>query len=171
MCDAYKCHIVDSVRVYVDKQTNSDVSVIPGGLTSHLQPADVSWSKPSKTAYKAKYSHWMATGTKSCTAAGNMCAPSKALCLEWVRECWEELPSKIIKKSFRACGISVEVDKVEEIHYLKPGGVAADARETINTETANFLAGVSEDDGKDPFTRLEEDDDELEENETVLDDC
>jgi len=40
--DAYKCHIMDSVRSYVDKQTNSDVSVIPGGLTSHLQPADVS---------------------------------------------------------------------------------------------------------------------------------
>ena len=161
---------MDSVRVYVDKQTNSDVSVIPGGLTSHLQPADVSWSKPSKTAYKAKYSHWMATGTKSYTAAGNMCAPSKALCLEWVRECWEELPTEIIKKS---CGISVEVDGTHdgEIHCLKPGGVAADTRETINTETANLLAGVSEDDGEDPFTGLEEDDDELEENETVLDDC
>ena len=40
--DAYKCHITADVRSYVDKQTNTDVSVIPGGLTSHLQPADVS---------------------------------------------------------------------------------------------------------------------------------
>jgi len=115
----------------------------------------------------------MATGTKSYTAAGNVRAPSKALCLEWVRECWEELPTEIIKKSFQACGISVEIDGTHngEIHCLKPGGVAADARGAINTETANLLAGVSEDDDEDPFAGLEEDEDELEENETVLDDC
>ena len=49
--------------------------------------------------------------------------------------------------------------------------MAADARGAINTETANLLAGVSEDDDDDPFAGLEEDKDELEENETVLDDC
>jgi len=54
---------------------------------------------------------------------------------------------------------------------LKPGGVAADACGAINTETANLLDGVSEDDDEDPFAGLEEDEDELEENETVLDDC
>ena len=53
----------------------------------------------------------------------------------------------------------------------KTFGVAADARGAINTETANLLAGVSEDDDDDPFAGLEEDEDELEENETVLDDC
>jgi len=58
-----------------------------------------------------------------------------------------------------------------EIHCLKPGGVAADAHGAINTETANLLAGVLEDDDEDPFVGLEEDEDELEENETVLDDC
>ena len=49
--------------------------------------------------------------------------------------------------------------------------MAADARGAINTETANLLAGVSEDDDEDPFAGLGEDEDELEENETVLDDC
>ena len=131
--DAYKCHITADVRSYVDKQTNTDVSVIPGGLTSHLQPADVSWNKPFKTAYKEKYSQWMATGPKTYTAAGNVRAPSKALCLQWVKECWEALPAKIIQKSFRVCGISVNTDGTEdeEIHCLKEGGVAADARESI----------------------------------------
>ena len=37
--------------------------------------------------------------------------------------------------------------------------------------TSNLLAGVSEDDDEDPFAGLEEDEDEVEENETVLDDC
>jgi len=55
--------------------------------------------------------------------------------------------------------------------WARLGGVAADARGAINTETANLLAGVSDDDDEDPFAGLEEDEDELEENETVLDDC
>ena len=30
----------------------SDIGLIPGGLTGKIQPADVSWNKPFKTAYK-----------------------------------------------------------------------------------------------------------------------
>ena len=56
-----------------------------------------------------------------------------------------------------------------EIHCLKAGGVAADSHETITTETAKLLSRVSEAD--DAFTNIEEDEDELEEIETVLDDC
>ena len=70
--DAYKYHITADVRSCVNKQTNTDVSVIPGDLTSHLQPADVSWNKPFKTAYKEKYSQWMATDPKTYTADGNV---------------------------------------------------------------------------------------------------
>ena len=52
---------------------------------------------------------------------------------------------------------------------MKPGGVAAEARGAITTETAQFL---SDDDGnEDPFAELVENKDELSENETVLEDC
>lgn len=77
--DAYKCHIMDSVKGIVDQQTNSDVSVIPGGLTGQVQPADVSWNKPFKASYKDKYADWMTDGVKTYTPAR---APSKLLCLE-----------------------------------------------------------------------------------------
>ena len=114
----------------------------------------------------------MATGSKSYTAAGNMRAPSKALCLQWVRECWEALPTELIQKSFRACGISIDVDGANDskIHCLKDGGVAAAARETLSSATARLLSGADEDD-VDPFAELEEDEDELSENEIVMDDC
>ena len=154
--DAHKCHIMESVRSYVDKQTNTDVSVIPGGLTSHLQLADVSWNKPFKTAYKAKYNQWMVIGPKSYTAAGNMRAQSKAMCLEWVRDCWEALPTELIQNSFRACGISVDIDgKCDgEIHSLKAGGVTSDAREPITVETTSLLSGAIEDSEEDPFADM-----------------
>ena len=58
-----------------------------------------------------------------------------------------------------------------EIHCRRAGGVAADAHETITTETAKLLSWASEADDEDPFVDIELDEDELEENETVLGDC
>ena len=163
---------MDSIQCFINRQTNTDVSVIPGGLTSYFQPANVSWNKPFKTAYIYKYK-WLATGSKSYTGAGNMRAPSKALCLQWVRECWEAILSRLIQKSFQACGISVDVNRANdtEIHCLKDGGVAAAARETITSATAQLLSIADKQDNKDPFTELEEDEDELSENEIVMEDC
>ena len=40
--DAYRCHVMSNVAAHATKATNTDISVIPGGLTSQLQPADVS---------------------------------------------------------------------------------------------------------------------------------
>ena len=60
----------------------------------------------------------------------------------------------------------------EEIHCLKEGGVAADARESIQRDTAT-LASVTDTEleESDPFADVEEDENELEESELVLKDC
>ena len=110
-------------------------------------------------------------GLKTYTAAGNVRPPSKALCLQWVMECWEALPAEIVQKSFCVCRISVNTDGTEddEIHCLKKGGVAADARETIHTETAT-LDTADKAEESDPLADIE-DEDELEENKLVLNDC
>lgn len=45
----FKTHLVDSIKKKL-LEGNTDVTVIPGGLTSQLQPCDVSINKPfSKT--------------------------------------------------------------------------------------------------------------------------
>ena len=60
----------------------------------------------------------------------------------------------------------------EEIHCLKEGGEAADARESIRRDTAMLATATdTELQESDPFTDVEEDEDELEENELVLEDC
>ena len=115
----------------------------------------------------------MATGSKTSTytAAGNVHAPGKVLCLQWVKECWEALPAEIVQKSFCVCEISVHTDGMEdkEIHCLKKGGVATDAREAIRRETATLDTVTLKE--SDPFTDVEEDEDELDENKLVLEDC
>ena len=128
---------MSTVTSHVDRSTNTDVSVIPGGLTSHLQPADVSWNKPFKQAYKALYNEWMVSGEKSYTSAGNVCAPDKALCLNWVKEAWQSVTTDVIKKSFLVCGISASTDGSQdsEISCFKDGGIAAEAARTIAKKT------------------------------------
>ena len=135
--DAYRCHIMDSVSNHVRRGANSDISVTPGGLTRHLQPADVSWNKPFKQAYKALYNDWMVSGEKSYTPAGNLHAPDKALCLKWVTETWGSVSSDVICKSFRVCGISINPDGSEdgEIHSIKDGQIAAEAAPIIEYYT------------------------------------
>lgn len=179
--DAYKCHIMPSVSTVVNKNTSTDISVIPGGLTCKIQPADVSWNKPFKAAYKEKYNKWMVEGEKTYTKAGNVRAPSKLLCLQWVKESWDSVSSDIVKKSFRSCGISVSIDGTEdsEIHCMKENEVAFPARALIKEATDALLKPQQQEEGAedaeddDPFAGMEEeeDEDELECNEVVLEDC
>ena len=37
------------VREFVDRAVRTDMCIIPGRLTSHLQPADVSWNNRQLT--------------------------------------------------------------------------------------------------------------------------
>ena len=146
--------------------------IIPGGTTSHLQPADVSWNKPFKSAYRELYNQWMASGEQSFTPAGNMRAPDKLICLRWVVKAWEAVTTEVIVKSFKACGISVAIDGSEDdqIHCLKQGGMAADAAPEISRLTTEMLEADNEDSAfDDPFDD-EDDDNELEINELLVED-
>ena len=126
----------------------------------------------NKEIYKELYGEWVATGQKSYTHAGNIRAPSKLQCLEWVKKAWDTVPIEVIVKSFRCCGITVKVDGSEdkEIHCIKDGGIAADAFAEISRSTAALL--VSDEAGSDdPIADASEpDDDGLGENELIVDD-
>ena len=118
----------------------------------------------------------MATAEKSYTPAGNMRAPDKLVCLQWVKEAWKSVTTDVIVKSFRTCGITVNVDGSEdnEIHCLKAGEAAHAAASLISDATSKMLdpAGEAESDDEDPFADIDsEDDEELENNEILADDC
>lgn len=54
--DAFEAHVTDTVKAAF-KRENTDLAVIPGGLTSILQPLDVSLNKPFKDGVRKR---WMA---------------------------------------------------------------------------------------------------------------
>ena len=69
--DCFSAHLVDSVKRRT-KAHNTDMVVIPGGLTSVLQPLDVSLNKPMKSKIRDSYNDGMMNGEKTYTNGGNM---------------------------------------------------------------------------------------------------
>ena len=52
--DAFEAHVTDTVKAAF-KRENTDLAVIPGGLTSILQPLDVSLNKPFKDGVRKRW--------------------------------------------------------------------------------------------------------------------
>ena len=64
--DSFEAHVTDTVKASF-KRENTELAVIPGSLTSLLQPLDVSLNKPFKDGVRKQ---WMADGIHEFTATG-----------------------------------------------------------------------------------------------------
>ena len=64
--DSFEAHVTDTVKASF-KRKHTDLAVTPGGLTSLLQPLDVSLNKPFKDGVRKE---WMADGIHKFTATG-----------------------------------------------------------------------------------------------------
>ena len=64
--------------------TNTDIAVIPGGLTGILQPLDVSLIKPFKDGMRERWTKWMAAENYTLTPGGNMRASPLPTMTQWV---------------------------------------------------------------------------------------
>lgn len=78
--DAFRGHLTEGVKKLIDNRT--ELVVIPGGLTSQLQPLDVCLNKPFKAHVRRLYNEWMASDTVALTPSGRIsgrphpCSPS-----------------------------------------------------------------------------------------------
>ena len=57
--DSFEAHVTDTVKASF-KRKDTELAVIPGGLTSLLQPLDVSLNKPFKDGVRKQWMQWMA---------------------------------------------------------------------------------------------------------------
>jgi len=111
--DAFKRHVTDSVKDQLHK-TKTELIVILGGMTSLLQPMDVSINKPFKDRLRQQYLTWIADPARELTEPGkNKCAvPSEVA--RWVSAAWKAIPESIIVRSFKKCSISNALDGSED---------------------------------------------------------
>ena len=56
MLDAFRCHTQPEIKQRLAKG-NTDIAIIPGGMTSMVQPLDVSINKPFKGLVREKWNN------------------------------------------------------------------------------------------------------------------
>ena len=111
--DQFRAHTTDTIKRKM-KQLNTTIAVIPGGLTSQLQPLDVSLNKPFKSFMREEWGQWLAAGNHEVTATGRIKRPSIAQVCEWVKRSWDRVKPETVVKAFKKCGISNAMDGTED---------------------------------------------------------
>jgi hypothetical protein len=111
--DSFRGHTTEGVKKTL-KSRNKDQVIIPAGLTSMLQPLDVCINWPFKAALKEQYTQWMAMGEHEFTPMGKIKRPDVEQLCEWIREAWASISPVLIENSFKKCGISNELDGMED---------------------------------------------------------
>lgn len=111
--DSFKAHLTERVKEKL-KGMKTVLAVIPGGLTSVLQPLDVSVNKPFKGNFRKLYTQWMCDGEHTYTPSGKLKRPPLTLILEWILKAWNAVKYETVVKSFKKCGISNHLDGRED---------------------------------------------------------
>jgi len=111
--DSFRGHLEESVKKKFH-DSNIDLAVIPGGLTSICQPLDVAINKLFKDNLCKEWHLWIANGGAGKTAAGNLRHAKYSDVCNWVKRSWENISSEIIINSFVNCGITELLDSDSE---------------------------------------------------------
>lgn len=111
--DSFRCHISDRVK---DKLAacHTDLVIIPGGMTSQLQPLDVCLNKPMKDYVRTAYNEWLIDGEHALMPAGHLKRATLNDLAKWVHNAWKALPRAMVVHSFKKCGLSNALDGSED---------------------------------------------------------
>ncbi|XP_056407556.1 uncharacterized protein LOC130300905 [Hyla sarda] len=120
--DAFRSHLTETIKQEFQK-FKTDIAVIPGGLTSQLQPLDVSINKPIKAHMREEWNKYLCDETQhEVTNSGRMKRPSITKVCQWVKTSWNTVSEDIVIRSFKKCGISNALDREEdEVIYEDSG--------------------------------------------------
>ena len=97
MWDQFRAHKTEKVKEKL-KALKTTQAMIPGGLTSVLQPLDVVINKPFKDRLRQKWVEWMSSDDKPLAKGRNLKKPALALATSWVKSAWYDLPQEMVKK-------------------------------------------------------------------------
>uniref|UniRef100_A0A8C4T4I5 DDE-1 domain-containing protein n=1 Tax=Erpetoichthys calabaricus TaxID=27687 RepID=A0A8C4T4I5_ERPCA len=111
--DAFRGHLTSGVKEKIET-LNSDLVIIPGGMTSQLQVLDVVVNKPFKDNLRKEYNNWLLAGNHPLTPTGKIKKPSASLLGKWVATPWQKIDPESIVKGFKKCCISNNLNGTED---------------------------------------------------------
>jgi len=107
--DAFKGHLTVSVKNQLRK-TNTELVVTLRGMSSVLQPMDISINKPFKDRLRQQYLTWLPDPARELTETGKFKCAAPSEVARWVSAVWKAIPEIIIIRSFKKCCISIALD-------------------------------------------------------------
>ena len=115
MCDQFKAHVTESTK-RLATELKTHLAVIPGGLTSQLQPLDISVNKPFKGFMHEEWTKWIEAPTHHITPTGRVKWPSISNICEWVKNSWQRVKSETIVKSYKKSWCVLWSEKYSNLH-------------------------------------------------------
>ncbi len=114
--DAFKGQDNDEMRKNLKHNAcaNLDVADIPGCMTKHLQPIDLTVNKHFKAYYDEEYDEWYLNGPKFFTPKGYHQKPSFQQICDFIVRAWEKIKPETIRQGFLQAGISISLDGDED---------------------------------------------------------
>ncbi|KAK3549935.1 hypothetical protein QTP86_016788 [Hemibagrus guttatus] len=108
ICDSMRAHLTATVKNRV-KQMNSELAIIPGGLTKELQPLDIGVNGAFKVKLRAAWERWMTDGEHTFTKThGRQRRASYATICEWIVDAWAKISALTVVRAFAKVGIIAE---------------------------------------------------------------
>ena len=107
ICDSMRVHLTAAVKNQV-QQMNSELAIIPGGLTKELQPLDIGVNRAFKVKLRTAWERWMTDGEHSFTKTGRQRRASYATICEWIADAWANVSACTVVRALAKAGIIYE---------------------------------------------------------------
>jgi len=102
--DAMTAHLDEDVKKTVNA-AGGHVAIIPGGLTSKLQPLDIAVNRPFKAIVREEWAKWMLEGKHTFTPAGRQRRADYDEVCKWILSSWQRVKLSTIVNGFAKSGI------------------------------------------------------------------
>ena len=95
--DHFKAHVTQSAKATA-ADLKTQLAVIPGGLTSQLQPLHVSVNKLFKALMKKEWTSWMQSAGNDLLPTGTIKEASIAQVCDWSPRSWNGVKKEVVVK-------------------------------------------------------------------------
>ena len=122
------------------KKTNSELAIIPGGLTKELQPLDIGVNRAFKAKLRAAWEQWMTEGDHTFTKTGRQRRASYATICQWIVDAWAKVSVSTVVRAFKKAGIINEQpsnsnETESDDDERDPGVLDAAIAQLLNSDT------------------------------------